>query len=423
MFVTKLSESGNALIFSTYLGASGGDQMRWIRVGPDEDVYVSGVTTSTNFPTLKPLQPSHGGGAQDGFLLKLRADGSGLVFSTYFGGSGDDRLINFSFDALGQIFATGLTNSPDFPTLNPIQASFAGGMFDGHVVQISANGKDLLFSTYLGGSGEDRGLDIEVDALGNIYLVGLTGSTDFPTLNARQRSNAGEFDGWVATFAPGLRVISSAGLTAPVAPASLASLIGSGLAQATASAGVRSPPVSLGGVSVRVRDFAGVERLAPLLHVSPTRIDFQVPADTAVGAAMFTAVNSPAAASLVVPVRSLAPGLFTLDDNRAAAYAVRVEGNGDQSVLPAGSPIVLDDRPVYLILFGTGIRNRSSLQSVHCTIGGISVPVEYAGPGGGIPGLDQVNVRLTPALKGNPDARLALTVDGEPANTVLVDVQ
>lgn len=112
------------------------------------------------------------------------------------------------------------------------------------------------------------------------------------------------------------------------------------------------------------------------------------------------------------------------EDNTALAYALRIEPNGAQTVLSVRNTIVLDDRPVYLVLYATGIRNRSSVANVQCTIGGTSLPVEYAGPnGGGTPGLDQVNVRLTSALKGTGVADLVLTVDGISSNTISVDVR
>ncbi len=224
---------------------------------------------------------------------------------------------------------------------------------------------------------------------------------------------------------PGPLSVSSASLTAPLAVNSLASLFGSRLAPATASADVQSLPVSLGGISLKVRDSAGVDRLARLLYASPTQINFEVPAGTTPGDATLEVVSGPVLRPpLAVQIRNLAPGLFTLGNKIAAAYAVRVEADGQQTALPARSPIVLDDRPVYLILYGTGIRNRSSLDNVQCTIAGITVPVEYAGPSGSnVPGLDQVNVRLTAALKGSRDGRLVLTVDGVAANTVLVNVR
>jgi uncharacterized protein (TIGR03437 family) len=224
-------------------------------------------------------------------------------------------------------------------------------------------------------------------------------------------------------YTPFVRAISAANFAAPLAPASLASLVGSQLSASTATADPQALPTTLGGISLRVRDSAGQTRLAGLLYVSPAHINFEVPSATATGDVTLELVNAPSAVPQVtIAVRSIAPGLFTFSDSRAAAYAVRIESDGKQTVLQPGAAITLDDRPVYLTVFGTGIRNRSSPDAVQTTIGGTRVPVTYAGPGGGVTGLDQVNILLTSALKGNTDGRLVVTVDGIPSNTVLVDV-
>jgi uncharacterized protein (TIGR03437 family) len=221
--------------------------------------------------------------------------------------------------------------------------------------------------------------------------------------------------------------VSSATFLAPLAPNSLASLFGARLATVSASAeNLSAPlPLTLGGISLKVRDSSGAERLAGLLDVSPEQVRFVLPDGTASGNAVLELINAATTISpMTVEIRNLAPGLFTSERNVAAAYVVRLESDGSQSLLPVGSPVVLDDRPAYLILYGTGIRNRSSLSNVRCTIGGVPVPVEYAGPNGdGVPGLDQVNVRLTTALKGSQSGRLVLTVDGIPANSVFMDVR
>jgi len=226
-------------------------------------------------------------------------------------------------------------------------------------------------------------------------------------------------------FIPPLRAASAASLSGPLAPASLASLFGSRLALTTEAADPLSPPTSLGGISLRVHDSSGAVSSAPLLYVSPTQINFEVPAETAPGTVTLEVVNAPAQPPpATARVDRLAPGLFAYDDNTAAAYALRFEPNGKPTMLSVRNTIVLDDRPVYLVLYATGLRNRSSLANVQCSIGGASVPLEYAGPeGSGAPGLDQVNVRLTPALKGLGVANLVLTVDGVSSNAVSVDIR
>ena len=226
-------------------------------------------------------------------------------------------------------------------------------------------------------------------------------------------------------YIPQLRGASAASLTGPLAPESLASLFGSRMAIATQSADHLSPPTNLGGISLRVVDSSGTARLAPLFYVSPSQINFEVPAGTATGKVTLEIVDAPAQiAAIEAEVDNIAPALFAYKDNTALAYALRIEPDGQQTVVSVRNTIVLDDRPVYLVLYATGIRDRYSTANVQCIIGGMSVPVEYAGPNGsGIPGLDQVNVRLTSDLQGLGGANLVLTVDGIPSNTVSVDIR
>ena len=214
-------------------------------------------------------------------------------------------------------------------------------------------------------------------------------------------------------YFPPLRATSAASLTGPLAPESQASLFGSRLAGATESADVLSPPTSLGGISLRITDSSGTARMARLLDVSPSRIDFEVPAGTTSGKVTLEVVNSPSQISqAAAQIDNVAPALFAHEDNTAVAYTTHFE----RRRIPSDNP------PVQLVLYATGIRNRSSLANVQCTIGGISVPVDYAGPNNnGVPGLDQVNLRLIPTLKsGFQD--LVLTVDGIPSNTVSVNI-
>ena len=197
----KFAEDGQSLIYSTYLGGSGRDEDRNITIDANGELYLVGVTSSTNFPTVNPVQAANRGGAFDAFVLRMTTDGSSLVFSTYLGGSGDDRVVSIAATTTGTLLLAGPTNSINFPTVEPIQAAFAGGMFDGHVMQLSANGASILFSTYLGGSGQDRSAEVGVDSDGNVYVLGFTDSIDFPVVNAFQPSNAGGFDAWLVKIA------------------------------------------------------------------------------------------------------------------------------------------------------------------------------------------------------------------------------
>ena len=229
-------------------------------------------------------------------------------------------------------------------------------------------------------------------------------------------------------------VQSAAAPSSAVAPDSLASLYGANLAPGIAQASAQPLPLALGGVTLSVTDAAGATRAAPLLYVSPVQINFVVPDGTAPGLATLLVAGQ----TFTAAIQSVAPTLFSMNgagSGVAAATAIVVQAANPllQSPVPvfqcAGSscasvPIVLGvDTPVYVSFFGTGIRNRSSLANVAVTINGIGVPVLYAGPAPGFTGLDQVNVGLVLTLRGSGESKVILTVDGQTANTVTINVQ
>lgn len=193
-FVTKLNPQGSAVVYSTYLGGTGDDLGLGIAVNALGMAYLTGQTSSTDFPTTsRAFQQSFGGGNWDGFVVKLSADGSVLVYSTYLGGSGDDAALIGPTDSGGHVYAEGFTSSTDFPTTaDAFQRTYGGGADDAFVAKLKADGSGLMFSTYLGGSGDDLGFDGTIDRFGNAYITGKTSSTDFPnTPRAFQRAYGG----------------------------------------------------------------------------------------------------------------------------------------------------------------------------------------------------------------------------------------
>ncbi|MGA3017202.1 MAG: SBBP repeat-containing protein, partial [Bryobacteraceae bacterium] len=197
-FVVKLSPAGNMMDYSTYLGGSGEDYGYGIAVDGSGNAYVVGDTTSLNFPATGFQKGFHG--VQDAFVAKVSADGSRLVYSTYLGGSNTDHGAAIAVDSGGTAYVTGSTYSTDFPTMNPFQPHLAGGE-DAFIARLNASGTALLFSTYLGGSNgvvsyPETGQGIALDGQGNAYVVGVTSSVNFPTLNAEQSS----LDGWLDAF-------------------------------------------------------------------------------------------------------------------------------------------------------------------------------------------------------------------------------
>ena len=200
-FVTKLNPAGGALVFSTYLGGSGDEEGDGIAVDGSGNVYVSGSTDSTDFPTANPFQAANAG-SDDAFVTKFSATGS-AVYSTYLGGSGFEcGAFGLDVDASGNAYAAGCTLSTDFPTVDPIQASNAGGGGDVYVTKLNPSGSALVYSTYLGGTGFDGALEVAVDSSGNAYVVGETDSTDFPLVNPFMSYIGGTTDAFVFKIGP-----------------------------------------------------------------------------------------------------------------------------------------------------------------------------------------------------------------------------
>ena len=194
-FVTKLTPSGDALVYSTYLSGSGGSGGVGIAEDALVSAYVTGWTTSKNFPTQSSYQATHQGGNYDSFVTKLTSAGNALTYSSYLGGGGEDVGQGITVDALGSAYVTGWTTSTNFPTQSAYQATYQGGTTryggDAFVRKLTQAGNALVYSTYLGGSSQDRGFGIAVDGFGSAYVTGTTFSTDFPTQSPFQTKSPG----------------------------------------------------------------------------------------------------------------------------------------------------------------------------------------------------------------------------------------
>ena len=216
VFVTKLDQSGSGLVYSTYLGGSGSvgsyaginyemcDLGLALRIDASGEAYVAGIAGSLDFPTtqgaFQTANKESSSACYSAFVTKLNSSGSGLVYSTYLGGSGipivggGDAADSIALDSAGDAYVTGSTYSTDFPTTenalqpaNPSTSSLAQSAF---VTECNPAGTGLVYSSYLGGSGEDVGLAIASDSKGGVYLTGLTQSTDFPVAaDAFQKTN------------------------------------------------------------------------------------------------------------------------------------------------------------------------------------------------------------------------------------------
>jgi uncharacterized protein (TIGR03437 family) len=238
VFVSKLNPAGSALVFSTYVGGTGTDVPNGIAIDAT-GIYVCGITNSaSNWPltqgAYRTTYGGQGGNPQlypigDGFVFKMRPDGSGLIYSTFLGGNSDDAAIAIAVDAQGNAYVAGNTQSPDFPvTAGAAQRTWRGGggqvdpgvgAGDGFLVKLNPAGTQAIYATLVGGSADDRPLSIALAPDGTVWTVGNTLSTDFPvTPDAPQLTNrsvgeSGDLragDGFVSQFSvDGSRILFS----------------------------------------------------------------------------------------------------------------------------------------------------------------------------------------------------------------------
>lgn len=206
-FVTKIDGSGGPIIYSTYLGGDLQDVGFGIAVDPSGAAFVTGYTSSKDFPLVNPYEIIFQGGEMDAFVSKFSSTGESLLFSTYLGGSYDEVGTNLGIDSLGSAYVAGWTQSKDFPTANPFQRTHQAGPnvygdYDGFVTKFPAMGGRPVYSTYLGGSGWDIPLAIAVDGAGSACIAGYTGSINFPTAFANQSDKGGQNDAMVARLSP-----------------------------------------------------------------------------------------------------------------------------------------------------------------------------------------------------------------------------
>jgi photosystem II stability/assembly factor-like uncharacterized protein len=227
VFVAKISEAGS-LAYSTYLGGWASDYAPRIAVDASGQAHVVGITLSMNFPTANAFQPAHGGGFYDVFVTTLNASGTGLVYSTYLGGNDEETWSQSGGPAVaigsaGDAFVSGSTRSANFPTRDAIQPAYGGGLSDAFVANFDAAGQ-LVYSTYLGGTGADYGARVAVDPAGAVAVAGASSSADLGTQRAIQSSNAGAEDVFIARIAPGTTAPDT---TAPATTVTLAGTAGS----------------------------------------------------------------------------------------------------------------------------------------------------------------------------------------------------
>src|SRR4030095_10961728 len=194
VFVTKLNPSGSALLYSTFVGGLLDDEANGIAIDASGNAYITGITSSSDYPTVNAFQPVWAGPtgcSGDAFITRLNSSGSALSFSTYLGGTNCDTGRAVAVDNACNVYVTGETLSPNLATAGAFQTAL-GAQFgrDAYAARFSTSGA-IGYFTYLGGSGDDVGYGIAGDSSGNAYVTGTTTSTNYPTANPIQATNGG----------------------------------------------------------------------------------------------------------------------------------------------------------------------------------------------------------------------------------------
>jgi uncharacterized protein (TIGR03437 family) len=369
VLLSKINATGTALVYSTYLGGSGGDAAFGLAVDAGGNAYVAGVTVSPNFPTsAQAFRKTAAGG--DAFVTKLNPAGTALVYSTYIGGAKDDIAYSVAVDAQGNAHVVGGTESPDFPVSADAFQSGLGLLRRGagrtasaaFLTKLNATGSALIYSTYFGGSSNEAATGVALDPSGGAYLTGVATSINFPRTQAAyeplDRTSFGT--AFLAKFdlSPGNSmalgsVVSAAsyqtGINGVVAPGQIVVLFGNEIGPAqlatlrlTADGRVDN---SLAGVRVL---FDGVP--APLLYVSAKQISAVVPYGVPPNGRTVVQVDYRGLRSnpLILWVAPALVGIFSQDSS----------GRGQGAILnqdgTANSPSNPAEKGSIVVLYGTG---------------------------------------------------------------------
>jgi len=356
-FVAKIGPPGGALIYSTYLGGSLNDEGNGIAVDPSGAVYVTGDTASTDFPIVKPgaFQSTYGGGANDAFVTRLAGSGQTLLYSTYLGGSGADAGYAIAIDSTGNAYITGSSASTNYPVTGDAFQGSSQGATNAIVTGLNATGSGLLFSSYLGGNNAaptatggtnygDYGTTVALNCAAGLVVAGATSSTNFPTTSGAVTPAypGGTSDAFVAQIAagggipgitPGGVVNNATFATGPVAPGSIVSIFGTGLAPFAQTFTGFPLTTSLSGAAVTVDSVN-----APVFYASPGQINIQLPFETGTGTAVMTVNNAcGVSAPVTFNVQQAAPYILQTGTGQAILLNQDNTVNGPTNPAKVGS--------------------------------------------------------------------------------------
>jgi uncharacterized protein (TIGR03437 family) len=429
-FLMKLGPGGT-LLYRTYLGGGGGDSAAAVEADSDGFAYVAGATSSATFRTTEGAFQRGHAGMNDAFLAKVSVDGSSLVYSTLLGGSGNDSASAVKIDATRMAHVAGQTSSGNFPVAGSPMQSSHGGFADGFVVKLLPSAESLVYSTYLGGCGDESIAGVALDSTGAAYVAGSTTAANFPVADALQARNAGNSDAFVAKIssAVGTSAVSPCALNAaslqpgPLAPGELIAVFNPGGGPSTdtfavASGGTIYPSLA----STRVL-FDGIA--APLLYARNTQINAIVPyvmRDHS-SARLDVEYRNAIVASTTVDIAPAAPAIFAMapsaGSTRPRAVVMNQDGtlNSWSNPAPTGSYVTIwatglgDTTPHSLDGHMGAVPLPQQLYPVSVNAGSAFAEVTYAGAAPSlVAGTAQVNFRIADCAGPGADQPLILGV-------------
>jgi hypothetical protein len=371
-FIVKVSPDALTFLAATYLGGSGQDAITSIALDGSGFVYLAGEGNSG------------GAGSFDAFGAKLDGSLSSKMYFNYIGGSGFDRATGVAVDSAGNEYLVGQTASTNFPQVSPIQPAFGGGTYDAFVTELDPSGS-IVFSTYLGGSGDEGtsigGSPIAVDSSGNVYIVGSTSSTDFPgvTPSSIQPANGGGNDGFIVKLAPGASTVIA--LAASVNPAVFGQQVS---ISATVSPAGSSASTPSGNVTFKDGSTAlGVEPLSngtaiyntSTLAVGTHNITATYTGDSSFGLSFAAPLNQVVNQSASTSSLAVAPNPSNLGQSVTLAATVIATAPG--SGTPSGTIAFLDGTTS--LGTATLVNGQATLSVSTFTVGSHSLTVSYAG--------------------------------------------
>jgi len=449
-FVAKLSATGHALRYATYLGGSADDEAHALSLQSDGSAIIAGTTESPDLPLGDSAFDEEYNGGGDVLIATLNPDGA-AANCTYLGGSRRDEAYDVAVSAAGDTIVVGQTRSDDFPLVDASQTFLRSPAGDAFMSRITPAG-ELTDSTYYGSTNEDTAHGVALGPDGGVFMVGVTCYDPVPTGQLRttsgsfQRVGTDDLDGFAVKFEgddltlPLITtegVVNAAGFAESVAPDSIATAFVQNAADEDSIEPASPLPTERNGTSLEITDNVGVTRATGLFGIfnDGKQINFYVDPATAIGPATITLRRGDGATSSApIEVKLVSPGIFFIlnaaNQNVALAQFLRISGGAAEPLqltfnAADFSLVTIDLGPegdqVFIALFGTGIRLVGDTAKITATIDGQAVPVLAFAAAAGFFGLDQVNVGPIPeSFIGRGPVEVVLSVDGVVTNTVMV---